>query len=297
MPKICIVTGATSGLGKAIARRLLQEGHPVGIVGRNLEKARESASSIQPPGSRGEAIPLAADLSNLDQVQKLAGEIQERFAHLDLLIHNAGAFYSQRTVTADGTETTLAVNHLAPFYLTHLLIPLLRKSNRPRLLVVGSRAHRQGRIHFEDLDLEEGYGGLAAYAQSKLANLWFIREFARRCPEPAIPAACLDPGLVRTEIGLKHSIWWHRLGWRFLFWIRRSEPPETVAKWIVELAASPSQWPSGKYWGEGKPRFSPALESGDEEARQLWEVSLSKCGIERDYFWNNADAGDADSPA
>lgn len=185
-----LVTGSTDGIGKETARLLVERGADVVVHGRTLEKAERARAEV------GAARALAADLASLDEVRALAGNFAG--GGLDVLVNNAGVYAKKRTLTADGRELTMAVNHDAPFLLTHLLLPALARSADPRVVNVSSIAHARGHIDVDDIDMARGWDGYGAYAASKLANVLFSVELARRAPNLRVNA--LHPGVVSTKL-------------------------------------------------------------------------------------------------
>ena len=195
-----LVTGATSGIGRATATGLAAIGADVAITGRDRERTQEAASAIEAAGG-GHVDVFVADLSSQAEVRRLATEVLERLPRIDVLINNVGGFWDTRRVTADGLEHTFALNHLAPFLLTSLLLERLRQGPAARVVTVASGAHATGRIDFADLHGEHGYSGSRAYSQSKLANILFTYELARRLRGSDVTANALHPGFVRTSFG------------------------------------------------------------------------------------------------
>jgi NAD(P)-dependent dehydrogenase (short-subunit alcohol dehydrogenase family) len=175
-----MVTGATSGLGLATARQLAALGATLIVVGRDAAKCAAVAASISRSSTAGAVDWLVADFADQDAVRRLAAEAEERHSRIDVLVNNAGATYPKRRLTPEGVELTLAVNHLAPFLLTTLLLDRLRESTPARIVIVSSVAHERARFDFDDPAMERGYRPFAAYGRSRLASLWFTYELARR---------------------------------------------------------------------------------------------------------------------
>lgn len=200
--KICLVTGATSGIGKATALGLAQQGATVVIVGRSKEKGEAARREIQAASGNANVDLLLADLSSQDSVRQLAATFLERYEHLHVLINNAGVFLLKRHLTVDGLEMTFAVNHLAPFLLTHLLLDCLKANAPARIVNVCSGSHFSGRINPQDVQLESGYNVWRAYAQSKLALLLCSYKLARQLEGSGITLNCLNPGFVFTNMGM-----------------------------------------------------------------------------------------------
>src|SRR5438874_10785865 len=178
--KTVLVTGATGGIGKATAVGLARLGARVGITGRDVARAEAAAADIRAAANNAAVDAFAADLSSQTEVRRLAGEVLDRYQRLDVLVNNVGGFWAHRHVTADGLERTLALNHLAPFLLTMLLLDRLKASAPARIVTVASGAHTAGRLDFDDLPGEQKYSGQHAYNASKLANVMFTDELARR---------------------------------------------------------------------------------------------------------------------
>ena len=198
--KVCLVTGATSGIGKVTATALAAQGAEVIIAGRNQRKAEETVSWIKSETGNNAVRYLLADFSDLDQVRELARAFKGERSRLDVLVNNAGTFFNTRHETPYGVEMTFLVNHLAPFLLTNLLLETLRDSAPARIVNVSSDGHRQDTMDFDDLGFERGYFGMKAYARSKLANLLFTYELARRLDGSRVTANALHPGHVATDM-------------------------------------------------------------------------------------------------
>jgi NAD(P)-dependent dehydrogenase (short-subunit alcohol dehydrogenase family) len=195
-----LVTGGTAGIGRATALGLARMGAHLAICGRDRESTEGAAGEIRAAGG-GQVEVFVADLSSQSQVRRLADEVLQRLSRIDVLVNNVGGYWNTRHVTADGLERTFALNHLAPFLLTNLLWDRLSNSAPARVVTVASNAHAQGRIDFDDLQGERSYSGARAYSQSKLANVLFTYELARRLPATSVTANALHPGLTRTSFG------------------------------------------------------------------------------------------------
>lgn len=280
--KICVITGANAGIGYETAKELCAKSATVILVCRSEEKAKKAVSDIKQEIPHAKAHFVIADLSSQKQVSKLAENILSSYDHIDVLINNAGSWFSDFGLTEDGIERQWAINHLSPFLLTHLLLPSLKESQDPRVINVSSDSHFHGKIYFDDVNLQQNYHGLRAYAQSKLANLLFTFEFERRKGALPIAIHAVQPGLVKTDIGLKNTISFHGLMWK----LRRLSgvSPQKGAATSVYLASSEEvRGNSGKYWDKCKPKPASKKANNPEDAAQLWELSKEMCGIEK-YF-------------
>jgi NAD(P)-dependent dehydrogenase (short-subunit alcohol dehydrogenase family) len=228
---------------------------------------------------------VLADLSSQKSIRDAAKYILRECDKIDVLVNNAGTWFSEFALTEDGVERMFAVNHMAYFLLTHELLGGLHKSDDARVVCVGSDSHFHGKIHFDDLSLGKKYHGLRAYAQSKLANALFVYELDRNLKSRNIhniSINCVQPGLVKTDIGLKHTKLLHGLAWKFrrLSGVSPAEGAETS----IYLATSDgARGESGKYWGKCKPKPSSKKSYDRQDAKKLWDICCKLAGIE-DYF-------------
>lgn len=283
--KNCVVTGGNAGIGYETARALAEAGSNLIIVSRNREKAIEAVDSIRSHAPESQIEYVLADLSSAKSIRRAADEILRKFSSIDVLVNNAGTWFSKLELTEDGIERQFAVNHLAYFLLTHKLLGALAASKDGRIICVGSDSHFHGKLHFQDFSLKENYHGLRAYAQSKLANVMFVYELDRRLKEKDlenISVNCVQPGRVNTDIGLKHTISFHALAWR----IRRLgglSPAKGAATSIYLASEEAVKGKSGKYWEKCRPKSSSPRSYDREDAARLWDISESLCGIQ-DYF-------------
>ena len=273
--KVCVVTGATSGIGKATAAALARLGATVVLVGRDRGRTEAAAAEI---GSVSVAPPQAetADLASMAQVRGLADRLA-KLERIDVLVNNAGLVLGERRITPDGFEHVFALNHLAPFLLTNLLLPKLTASAPARVVTVTSDAHSAARLDLSDLNLERGWDSWRSYANSKLANILFTRELARRLGGTGVTANCAHPGVVRTGFG-REARPLLKLG------ITIARPfmlsPERGADTIVYLASSPDlEGQAGGYYVKRQRREPSAAARDDAAAGKLWELSEEMTGL------------------
>ncbi|MGH2643725.1 MAG: SDR family oxidoreductase [Chitinophagaceae bacterium] len=284
--KHCVITGATGGIGFATAQMLARLGYSVTIVARNDMKGTNTVKMLQQQSENPDIDFVVANLASQNDIREAASTILQIHPVIDVLINNAGAWYSQFGLTEDGVERMFAVNHLSYFLLTHCLIKGLAKSPASRVINVSSYSHFNGKIYWDDLNLTKSYDGLKAYAQSKLANVFFTYEFVRRNPGLNIAINALHPGLVKTDIGIKHTYFFHSLAWR----LRRlgGVSPEKGAATSIYLATSPDvEGMTGKYWDKRKPKRSSPTSYNTSDAARLWSICKKLCAIEDYYSYNS----------
>jgi NAD(P)-dependent dehydrogenase (short-subunit alcohol dehydrogenase family) len=272
--KVCLVTGATSGIGAVTALELARLGATVLVAGGNAEKCRARVEAIRrQTGARVEGV--VADLASQAQVRRMAAEVASRFASLDVLVNNAGTYLFERTLTQEGLEKTFAVNYLSHFLLTNLLLDRLAASPSSRVVCVSSEAHRSARIDFDNLQGERHYDRLEAYARSKLAILMFAYELTRRRRGARPTANALHPGVVATGLGSENGFLrgWLRVRVRNLV-DRSMMTPEEGARTSIFLASSPEvEGVTGRYFDQGRDVPSSPASYDEAVARKLWEVS------------------------
>jgi NAD(P)-dependent dehydrogenase (short-subunit alcohol dehydrogenase family) len=275
--KICVITGATSGIGLASAEALAATGARLVLVGRDREKGNAALARVRQVRADCEASALYADLSRLDAVRALAAELAA-LPRIDILINNAGAVFNRRAETEDGLERTFAVNHMGYYLLTRLLQPVLAASAPARVVVVASGAHRRARLDFDDLQMAHGFDGRTAYSRSKLCNILFTRELARRLAGTGVTANCLHPGFVATRFGDNTDGLFRMV----LSLAKRliAIAPARGAETVVYLATSPDVASvSGLYFGECHARSPSAAAQDDGAALRLWNESARIAGL------------------
>lgn len=272
-----LVTGATGGIGRATAMGLATMGAHLAITGRDGERTEDAAREIRAEGG-GQVDVFVADLSSQAQVRRLADEVLGSLPRLDVLINNVGGYWNARHVTADGLERTFALNHLAPFLLTNLLLGRLQQSAPARVVTVSSNAQAMGRIDFDDLQGERSHSGARAYNQSKLANLLFSYELARRLQGTSVTANALHPGIVSTGFGAEDPGGAQRL---FVPLLRPFMlTAEQGAAMSIQLASDPGLGEvSGRFFAKGKPRKSSKLSYDEVSAARLWQISADLTGL------------------
>jgi NAD(P)-dependent dehydrogenase (short-subunit alcohol dehydrogenase family) len=275
--KVCVITGATDGIGKEAAYGLALLGAKLLIHGRDPDKGTRAVAELK-ARSRNPAIEfLQADFGSLADVRRLAAALMERTPHIDVLINNAGGMFVNRTVSKDGYELTFAVNHLAPFLLTHLLLNALKSATQARIVTTASNAHRGATLDFDDLQATRKYAAMGAYGRSKLANILFTRALAKRLEGTTVTATCLHPGFVRTSIGRDMGAIPRGI-FRLISQFVRS--PQKGAQTLVYLASSAQvQGASGGYYFDCKLTQPAPAGQDDKAAEQLWQVSEKLVGI------------------
>jgi retinol dehydrogenase-14 len=269
--KVCLVTGGNAGIGKATALGLANMGAIVIVVGRDRSRGEAAVTEIKQKSNNDAVDLMLADLSSQASIRRLAEDFKDRYQQLHVLINNAGVFTSKHTVTVDGIETTFAVNHLAPFLLTNLLLAVLKASAPARIINITSSGERSGTINFDNLQGEGRYSGFQAYNQSKLAMILFTYELARKLEGTGVTVNCVHPGVVVTNLGRGSS-------GAFGLLLRLMRPffssPEKGAETPIYLASSPEvEGVSGKYFAKKAEAKSSERSYDTVTARRLWQVS------------------------
>ena len=275
--KRVLVTGGTSGIGRATAVAMATMGADVVVTGRNPERGELAVEEIWAESFGGSVELMLADLAVQAEVRRLAEEFMERHDRLDVLVNNAGLVQSTRTETRDGIETTLAVNHLAPFLLTNLLLDLLKSSAPSRVVTVSSEAQRWGRMDFDDLQSKSKYRGFPVYGMTKLANIMFTYELAERLEGTGVTATCMHPGAVNTRFGTNN-------GGPMTLLFRTFKPfmrtPDQGADTVNYLASSwEVEGVSGKYYSDRKWIEPQQIALDPEARRKLWKASEDLTGL------------------
>ena len=269
---VVVLTGATRGIGRAAAIELARQGAELAIVGREPARVEEVAREAGAAGGGAPVHQHVADLSLMSEVRALATELGQRHEHIDVLANNAGALFAKRQETSEGFERSFALNHLAPFLLTNLLRERLAGG---RVVTTASDAHESGRVDLDDLQSEKSFAAMRVYGTTKLCNILFTRELARRAPE--LHANCFHPGVVRTGFGKNENGIWKiltTLGGPFF------RSPQRGARSLVWLALSEDGGAlSGQYIQDEKVASPSAQAQDDDLARELWERSAELVGL------------------
>lgn len=272
-----LVTGGSGGIGRATALGLARMGADLAIIGRDRGRTEDAAHEIRAAGG-GRVDMFIADLSSQSQVRGLAEEVLQCLSRIHVLINNVGGYFDTRHVTADGLERTFALNHLAPFLLTNSLLEKLKQGASARVVTVSSNAQASGRIDFGDLQGEESYSGARAYSQSKLANVLFSYELARRLKGTSVTANALHPGLVSTSFGAEDPGTIQRIFVPFLRPLMKS--PAQGAAMSIHVASAPElEQVTGRYFANGHAKKSSEPSYDQATAARLWQVSADLVGL------------------
>ena len=269
--KVCLVTGATDGIGKVSARVLAELGAKVIIVGRNPEKSAIVLAELRSISGNKNIDLLMADLAVMQEVRDLAEQVISRYDRLDVLLNNAGGYFTKHKITSDGLEMTFALNHMSYFLLTNKLMELLKYSAPARIVNVSSDAHYGVNIEFENLNGEQEYKAWKAYQKSKLANVLFTYELLKKVPAD-ITVNCLHPGFVATNFGHNNGGFVSPI-LKIAKWISAIEP-EDGAKTSIFLCSSPEvEEVSGKYFFKCQPKTSSRQSRNKDTGKRLWQIS------------------------
>jgi NAD(P)-dependent dehydrogenase (short-subunit alcohol dehydrogenase family) len=271
-----LITGATSGIGRATALGLARMGAHLAITGRDRVRTEDAAREIRAGGGRVDLF--IADLSSQTELRELAEQVLQSLSRIHVLINNVGGYFDTRHTTADGLERTFALNHLAPFLLTNLLLEKLKQSASARVVTVSSNAHATGRIDFRDLQGEGSYSGARAYSQSKLANVLFSYELARRLKGTSVTANALQPGMVSTSFGAEDPATVQRIFIPFLRPFMKS--PAQGAAASLHLASAPElEQVTGRYFANRHAKKSSERSYDQAAAARLWQLSADLVGL------------------
>jgi NAD(P)-dependent dehydrogenase (short-subunit alcohol dehydrogenase family) len=274
--KTCLITGASAGIGKEMARQIARSGATVVMVSRSHDRLASAEEEIKREVPAAKTDLLVADLSSQAEIRKLASEFSSRYSRLDILINNAGVLVPNRSLTVDGIETTFAVNHLGYFLLTNLLLETIKSSSPARIVNVSSAAHKSARLDFNDLQNEKRYVGFFVYCESKLANVLFTYELARRLEGSGVTVNCFHPGAIATELFRDQNVL-VRLGTQLFL-----KTPARGAETGAYLASSPEvQGITGKYFVNKRPARSNMQSHDQVAAKRLWDISAELTGLSK----------------
>jgi NAD(P)-dependent dehydrogenase (short-subunit alcohol dehydrogenase family) len=276
--KVVLVTGGTGGIGKATAIGLAALGAQVGITGRDLARTGQVVADIRAASGNSAIDGFAADMSSQAEVRRLAVAVLHAYPRLDVLVNNVGGFWAHRHTTADGLEHTFALNHLASFLLTNLLLDRLKQSAPARVVNVSSHVQAEGRIDFDDLQGARAYSGQAAYSQSKLANVMFTNELARRLEGTGVTANSLHPGVVRTNFGAEDQAWLFSVLSRLVLPFLKT--PTQGAETSIYLASSPEMdGVTGQFFANKKVKTATKVADDPAMRARLWQASADLVGL------------------
>ena len=282
--KVIVISGATSGIGFQAALRFAEQGCFVIGIGRSETRCQQAETRIRAAKPEAAIYYVLADLSQQKQIRRAADEIRHRLAmhglhHVDILINNAGTYGAKLTYTEEGYERTLAVNHLAPFLLTHELLPLLKASADGHVLTVSSSSHYKTWLSVKRLNKPLLFNGLWAYKTTKLCNVLFTQAFNQHFADSGVRAYAVDPGLVNTNIGFKGTGWLSSFVWRFRQ--HQGSSPDVPVQTMLRLACMENQYnTSTHYWKDSKPKIPSITARNEKLAEELWQASKRWCTIE-----------------
>lgn len=275
--KTVVITGATSGIGESAAYELARKGADVAIVCRSASRGEDTMKRIESGVGRSCVRLFQADFERLDDVREVARRLSAELPRIDVLLNNAGVTMLRREETIDGYEKTFAVNHLAPFLLTQLLLPTLRETPSARIVNVASEAHRFAKFDLDDLHSKRGYSSMRVYGASKLANILYTNELARRFSGEDLRVWSLHPGAVATRLGANNGgIAKLLLPVLALFF----KTPDQGAETSIHLCSEPNlDAPNGTYFANKRPKSISALARDERVAARLWEESERMVGL------------------
>lgn len=280
--KTCLVTGATNGVGLETAVGLAKLGGTVVMTARNEAKGKGSLADVISRSGSESVDLMMADFASMASIRKFAEEFKKKYDRLEVVVNNAGAVNMSRSVTEDGFETTFGVNHLGYFLLTNLLLDLVKSSAPARIVNVSSRAHSRAAMDFDDLSAEKSYSGFTVYGRSKLANVLFTYELARRLEGTDVTANCLHPGVVRSGFGQNSNNGWLGILFKTFYTLAVpfSKSNAEGAETSIYLASSPEvEGVTGKYFADSQEVPSSAASQDVEAQGRLWEVSEEMCNL------------------
>ncbi len=277
--KTVVVTGGTSGIGEVAAVNLARQGARIVLIARDRERAAATLAKLKAANASANHAAHYGDLSSVTDMKKVAKEVADSEPRIDVLVNNAGAVFLSRKVSVDGLEMTFATNHMAYFVVTNILLDRLKATSGARIVSTASDAHKSGKLDFDDLQSEKSFSSFRVYGTSKLCNILFTRELARRLDGTGVTANCLHPGFVGTRFGQNNAnnIFMKGLA-RLIMSFGLS--PEDGARTIIHLASSPDDATiSGEYFYKCKVAEASLAAQDDDAAKRLWDVSAKISGV------------------
>ncbi len=282
--KTILITGSTSGIGFETAKALAKQGNSIFVVGRDKTKVNSTIDSLKTLFPQGNHLGFVANLSSHTQVRNLAQEVKSKCSQLDVLVNNAGAYYTEQQFSEDKIEMTWATNHLTYMLLVHELMDLLKAAPKARIVNVASHSHYNGKMNFDDISLSKKWNGYKAYEQSKLGNVLFTMELAERLKGTNITVNALHPGVVKTDIAIKNGAWYARLFWGLIKNFVAISIEQGAATSIF-LASSPEvEGENGKYWDKCKHKWQSKFSQTPGLKEQCWAFSCKQLGLPEN--WN-----------
>lgn len=273
-----LITGANAGIGFEITKGVLLKNNTAIMVCRNREKAMDARKKLIDLTKNNKVHIIIADLTQFSDLRHIADEVNEKFDTIDVLIHNAGSFYSKWLLNDANIELTFMVNHVTPFYLSHLLLPQLIKSEDAKIITINSDSHFLAKLRIDNLNLKNKFQGLRAYGHSKLANVMFTYHFEKINPYDNLTIYAVHPGLVNTDIGIKNTNWLFSLIWNWRS--KQGKTPEQGAETALFITHTPgTNLESGRYWDHNQPKKSSTASYDEAMAERLWKKSKDLCGI------------------
>jgi NAD(P)-dependent dehydrogenase (short-subunit alcohol dehydrogenase family) len=281
--KVVVITGATSGIGQVAAERLASLGARILIVARDPARAQDTLARLRAAGPGVDHGGFLADLSQLSEMRRVGADIAAQEPQIDVLVNNAGGFYGEREITGDGWERTFALNHMAYYVLTHALRRPLLSTPGARVINTSSEAHRAARPLFTDLQSLHGFNGAQAYCRSKLYNILFTRELARRWSSTGVSVNTFHPGVIASGLGRESG---GLMYWVFQVMRPFAATPERGARTLVQLASdAEGQLHTGQYFVRSRPTEPTAAARNEEAALRLWQESARLAGLDADTGW------------
>lgn len=277
---ICLITGATAGIGLETAKQLAKKGFNIYITGRNVEKCEDAIRQMNGLSSGAGVGYFLCDFSSQHSIREAAQKIRNTIPELHVLINNAGAVYQHKELTEEGIEKTFATNHLGYFLLTHLLLPIIPPNQGSRIINVASDAHFSARLNLDDITNPKKYFIFQAYANSKLANIMFTFQLAEKLKPLGITANCLHPGVVRTRIGNKNTAHWMGWMWNAMTAIRGISVERGAATSVYLASSQEVSSITGKYFDKCHESKPSKISTDASLQQQLWSLSEKLCGIQ-----------------